>query len=496
MPRRKSPPVAAVAAAAAEGSDDEYDPSATAVVAVAPQPLQAGPASAAAPVFAALTTASVTAAAVAEAAAPSAGAITLRGHSRVVRGLAMDAQGRCLVSGGADGAVLMWDAAAVATDMQEPVAAAPSTVGGAALPEAAGPRRRRLLAIAPTRRIEPFPNRITGHQPIAAVAWLRGGAAFVACQDGPTPIVIRRDGKTLDECVRGLRHATDVVTTKGHTLAVTSCAASPTSNEGFATGAMDGTARVWDTRTVGAGQTFCVRHGGGKITDETAVLDVGFASGSGLGGEVLYTAGSDGQVQFWPTNVRYRPGGAALTVGAAAGCGSSTALDSWASAAASTSGIVSACVSAHQPHHVATRTADGTVRVYDLRRGNTTETVAAPILGLPVCGSSAPLRFATVAGAPSLVTVTSAEGYGGRVGGHLVIIESGAYTVRGAVPVSEQSLTALALSDAAQEAFLGAQGGGVHAMPLSRGAHGGRGLLHAMKAALGDAKRPRESDSD
>ena len=125
----------------------------------------------------------------------------LRGHKKMVRALTLNPAGNCLVTGSSDGSVAMWEYAQVATGVDW----------------AAHERTGTLRGAAATRSITPFMGAVMEmNQPIGACTWLADGKHFVACEDGPQPILIKASGKTLHSCRRGQRHVTDVAATNGH----------------------------------------------------------------------------------------------------------------------------------------------------------------------------------------------------------------------------------------------------------------------------------------
>ena len=411
----------------------------------------------------------------------------LTAHRRPVRCVAVNRSGTTVVTGGADG-VLSWY-------------------------ELTAPRATDAPRGAPTRKLQPFSNRVQGFQPLAAADWTPDGKLLFLAQDGPTALLVRSDGKQLEECPRGLRHSADALATKGHTGNVSAVAVGNAGTQ-LCTGASDGTARLWDPTRLADGAVGGIRHGPtGKVGDVVAAIkDVSFpaaalanigAASDSLGVNVLLTAADDGFVQLWDVRQQFRPGcgvrvGDALTAVAAG-----VRLDSWQTA--KVSGTVPAVGVSPVPgsssaHHVAVRRANGTIRCHDVRKP--TEAVWT-LSGLPcetggaagmVRPGAMPLGPTTALGMV-LATDGTAVFHNAAPGGHVVFItaDGASAAVKVAVRVSDSSIavTAFAFDSTSKQCFVGASDGSVVALH-----HSSSPVASWSKGVVGERGKRARADSD
>lgn len=334
-----------------------------------------------------------------------------------VRCLALNPAGTTLCAGSEDGQLCMWDFAAA----------------------------MKSHRVQPTRVLTPFVNRISGLQPIIALAWARDGGYLVACQDGDFPALVRATGEQLGYCAMGERGLMDVLQCKGHRAPVTCVAPHAHDAAAFYTGSQDGTVRLWSSATFKQHSVYAVKHGSGQVTDTHVVESVASLDGvSGGLGRVFASGGEDGRVQIWDSRVKYRPGGAVAT------------LDLYARAASGKPGRAAAEEDPFMEKHVggmlevrrpseevvasASAEAAGgeyalavrlgsTVKLIDLRRLTTSAAATATgVVEEVATGLSHVLdTTALTVGVPpmALLTCTSRAGYRGALGGHVVQFSSG-----------------------------------------------------------------------
>jgi WD40 repeat protein len=433
--------------------------------------------------------------------------VRLRGHERAVKALALSPAGNCLVTSGTDGNVNMWEYAKVAAAMTD----FSVNAGG------------ELRAAKPTRSITPFMAAVHHtNQPVTAAAWLCDGKHFVACENGPCPILIRADGKTMQPCKRGYRGSTDVAGTDGHIGEVTACDAHSREESQFATSSTDGTIRLWTTPTMTEGSTYAAKHGMGSVTEAVQALHVRWAPTASAAAPLLLSCGSDGLAQLWAPNRKYVPRGSAFTIragtggGAAAGTsGGSLSLDSWSSAANVTA-VLSGCIVPWQSNHVALRLADGTLRFYDLR-GDMSQEVEDRIGGLSIAGECAPLLPAVPQARPdpclyAFADMTSPGAFGGSAhsgtnGSYAVLIGKHYRATSAHLVTTDGHVTGATCNDATQQLMVGDHRGLVHAMLYPSTAGGANGaadsswvpLLKGAASAAGvtaSKRSGKQSDDD
>ncbi|RNF11948.1 hypothetical protein TraAM80_00643 [Trypanosoma rangeli] len=325
----------------------------------------------------------------------------LHGASGRVRSVCLNPSGSILCSGAEGGSVCMWD----------------FTI----------PMESR--AVKPTRVLTPFPNRISGFQPVVSVHSSSDGSFFVACQDGDSPVLIAASGKQLGYCAMGQRGMVDVLQCKGHRAPVTCSAASPTVSSRFFTGSQDSTARMWDAASFDRHSVYAVKHGSGQLLENVVVEAVApILSINNDKKSVFSTGGEDGLVQLWDSRQKYRPGGA---IGA-------LDLYSSKSGVASKSKVTNREILFEEKHVGGMVEPDTSrpilcvrcgseVRMVDLRKmGNNgvIEDVCPPLEGLPCATDTTPLVACTGVlfsqGKPSFMTCTSRAGYRHVAGGHVV----------------------------------------------------------------------------
>lgn len=320
-------------------------------------------------------------------------------NGKSVSCIAVDDDGECLVTGGRDGQLVVWDIKGKVREYNEERDQASEGAASKSAPLRASARQQLLQ---PTRVITPFINRANfSKQAIAAVSWSVDGSYFVACEDGDCPVTVSRSGKVSDPLPRGQRNLLDLVKTGGHTAAVTCCSTSSEAAK-FCTGSLDSTVRVWDTAKLSAGSTYVARHGSGKINEHVQVfgvtylrphyapllqLETGPASDTPLlstpvgqnagnrsaaDNKAVVSCGSDGRIQVWDTTVAFRPGHAALQM---------------TTPTATCSFVSSVTMVPSNDFLLAARCSDDCVRFYDLRRLGSTNSSSSSTPGSPAAAT-------------------------------------------------------------------------------------------------------------
>jgi non-specific serine/threonine protein kinase len=281
---------------------------------------------------------------------------TLQGHTRVIRGVALSADGHQVASSGVDGAIRLWDVRSgvcVQTLQEAPgsVYGVALSADGALLASAKLDGTVRLLEVKSGRRVAT----LEGHTGVAYGVALSGesrlGESSVAVVAASLPAGNGRSGGNqgqllasggLDGTIRlwQLQTHTYVATLQGHTGAVWGVALS--GHGQLASGGADGTVRLWDaesrrllaTLQGHSGAVYCVAFSGdGHIVasgglDGTVRLwaadsgqcvailqrDTGVVRGVALSasGHLLASGGQDGIIRLWDTEtgtvlLRLRP---------------------------------------------------------------------------------------------------------------------------------------------------------------------------------------------
>lgn len=325
----------------------------------------------------------------------------LRGVTGRVRSICLNPLGSTLCAGGEGGTVCMWDFT-VALEGH---------------------------AVKPTRTLTPFPNRISGFQPLVSVHSSCDGLYFVACQDGDSPVLIAANGKQLGYCAMGERGVVDVVRCKGHRAPVMCSAPSPTVAARFFTGSQDSTARMWDAASFERHSVYTVKHGSGQLLENVVVETVlPIVSLNNDKASLFATGGEDGLVQLWDTRQKYRPGGVLSTLdmyGGKDSAGSKTRVidDGPFFEEKHIGGMVEPDPSSPM---LCVR-CGSTVRVVDLRKTGKTgviEDACPPLTGLSFATDVTPLVSCTSAlysqSKPSFMTCTGRAGYQHIAGGQVV----------------------------------------------------------------------------
>ncbi|EKG04064.1 hypothetical protein TCSYLVIO_004877 [Trypanosoma cruzi] len=327
--------------------------------------------------------------------------LRLRGAAGRVSSICLNPLGSTLCSGTEGGSVCMWD---FSVPMES-------------------------SAVGPTRVLTPFPNRISGFQPVVSVHFASDGSFFVACQDGDSPALIAANGKQLGYCAMGQRGMVDVLQCKGHRAPVTCSAPSLTDPSKFFTGSQDSTARVWDAASFERQSVYAVKHGSGQLLENVVVETVApILSLSNENKSVFATGGEDGLVQLWDTRQKYRPGSALGVLDLYSGhTGVSAKVkppnDEMFFEEKHVGGMVEPDTS--RPMLCVRRGSE--VRVVDLRkmgRSGVIEDVCPPLTGLPFTTDTTPLVACTSTlysqEKPSFMTCTSRKGYRHVAGGHVL----------------------------------------------------------------------------
>jgi len=167
---------------------------------------------------------------------PTSHSVAIRGHTKVVTVISLDAAGARMVTGSSDYSMRMYDFNGMASDF----------------------RPFRMME-------EPM-----GSYQLRSVDWSPSNSNFVVGASSPQPKLFDRDGKELSTLKRGDMYLRDLKHTQGHIAAVTCVRWHPSESLLIATAGEDGSVRTWD-----------VEHASNR-DDKTAI------------------AGKSGQLRCWP----------------------------------------------------------------------------------------------------------------------------------------------------------------------------------------------------
>ena len=266
-----------------------------------------------------------------------------------------------------------------------------------------------------------FPLQCGSHQ-IRAVSWSPSGDAFLVVAGSAEPKVLDRDGRELGYFTRGDMYIRDLKHTRGHIMGCTSGAWHPRDKSVVLTASEDGTLRLWDIEHISKDGGAA----GGKC--QTAVVKAQSSKPGRLGvsacawspdGSMIAGGVSDGSIQIWSTKSNF----ASAAVGQVAPPRAQMqAQQTWTYAtrpvgtakgahAAGEDGAVTALRFRRDGTTLASRSCDGTLKLWDVRRLQAPLHVAE---GLPASCPQAGLVFSPDEG---LVLTTLSDGREGTTGG-------------------------------------------------------------------------------
>ena len=284
----------------------------------------------------------------------------MEGHRKVVSALALEHTGSRLLTGSHDYTVRMYDFNGMKRDMR------------------------------PFREITPSDG-----YPVHALSWSPSGDRFLVVTGGAQPKVFDRDGRELGECDKGDMYIRDMKNTKGHCSPCTGGVWHPLRHDTALTAGADGTMRTWavdrlgDARGAQAAVLKPQLSKPGRFQVSSCAYS---ADGALIAGGV-----TDGTIQLFPSDNSDRRAVVAASVsarGASAGAAYRSASvglvlppsqqchvdNAWSFAgrprtlirdAHPTGESVTSLAFARDGNTLLSRCADGTLRVWDVRRFKT-----------------------------------------------------------------------------------------------------------------------------
>ena len=314
----------------------------------------------------------------------------LTGHSRLVTALAVEQSGGRLVSGGLDFGVRLYDFAGMKRDLK------------------------------PFRELEPC-----GAHQIHALSWSPNGENFVVISGSAEPKVIDRDGREQGWFVRGDMYIRDARHTKGHIMGCTGGSWHPTDRSTVLTSSEDGTLRTWDVSRInsegGAAGSRCQT----SVIKPTAAKPGRWAVTAccwSIDGRVIAGAVADGSLQLWSATQGYSSAAVGQVMPPRA---QGVSQQNWSytnrtmgcakgvhAGGDAAEGGMSSLVFKRDGTTLASRSGDGCVRLWDIRR---LQAPVAQLEGLCPGGAHAGLTFSP--DEQLLVVPLGGHGEGGAGGG-------------------------------------------------------------------------------
>ncbi|KAG5670761.1 hypothetical protein PVAND_001002 [Polypedilum vanderplanki] len=179
--------------------------------------------------------------------------------SKAITALASDSSGARLSSGSIDYELCFWDFAGMDKSMKS------------------------------FRKIQPCEN-----HPIRCLQYSLTGELILLISGSSQAKVIDRDGYEKLECVKGDQYISDMSKTKGHIAGLTSGCWHPTKREEFLTSSLDGTLRLWIAKSKEQKQVIKTRAQGGLKTSPTCCT-------FNRDGTLIASGCLDGSIQMWDT---------------------------------------------------------------------------------------------------------------------------------------------------------------------------------------------------
>ena len=237
------------------------------------------------------------------------------GHSKLVSALSFDPSGTRLVSGSYDFTLGLWDF----TESQS---------------NRGGPPR-------PFRSLEPCESHA-----LFSASFSSTGDRILVCPAGAQLLVLDRDGRQLAQSPKGDQYLSDMAKTKGHVASLRAGAWHPRDKNVIASCAEDCTTRVWEVRGESLLQTQVM-----KARDSQGRKTVACALSYSAEGRHLAAGCRDGSVQVWAGNKAWnsRP-------------------NLWAKSAHKANCDVTSLLFANDSNFLFSRSADGSVKAWDLRK--------------------------------------------------------------------------------------------------------------------------------
>uniref|UniRef100_A0A7S0JCP2 FHA domain-containing protein n=1 Tax=Calcidiscus leptoporus TaxID=127549 RepID=A0A7S0JCP2_9EUKA len=267
--------------------------------------------------------------------------VALAAHSKTVTCLALDRGGGRLVSGGSDSDIYFWDFAGMTKELR------------------------------PFRHVE----EPLGQVELRSVDYSPAADKLIVAGSSNQPVILDRDGRKLCTLMKGDPYIRDMRHTKGHVAACTCARWHVHEHNTFATCSEDGTVRLWDAEVAMERDDMSLNVQGGQKS--VCVLKDGRGIKTGTtcaawrpDGDALLCGAKDGSLQLWEFRTsEYKPV-VLLPKGVPVSEFKAEQLrPATVARGAHASGSDVSCVRWRKDGNVfASRSTDGTLKVWDLRR--------------------------------------------------------------------------------------------------------------------------------
>ena len=273
--------------------------------------------------------------------------VVLKGHGKVVTCLALDRGGGRLATGSSDNDVRLWDFNGMNVEPRS----------FRTIEEPLGSYQLRALDFAPS-----------------------GGDQLVVAGSSPQPVILDREGRKLTALMKGDMYLRDMRATRGHVAACTSARWHPFENNLLATASEDGTVRLWDvgvacergddasSLNVNSGQRTVM-----VLRDERGIKASCGAIAWHADGNTIMCGGADGSLQLWEMRAGdYKPVVLKKDATPRVEAISDKVKASNVVRGAHEAGADISSVRWHRDgNRLASRSTDGTLKLWDLRRFDT-----------------------------------------------------------------------------------------------------------------------------
>lgn len=243
---------------------------------------------------------------------PTSHQLIFRGHSKSVVSVSADTSGSRFVTASSDFNLKFWDVYGMDS-----------------------------LALNAFRSIEPLES-----TPVRVAKFSPDGRSVLVVPSGRKPLLYDRDGREAGSFVDGDMYLVDVKNTKGHTAEITSGAWHPTDSAVFATSSIDSTVRIWHTSNPRSQRSVIVVRPAAGGTGKVRATAVEWSRD----GSLVIAGAADGALRTWDAR------------------GPFVRTAHLVKAAHQADNDITGIAVTSDKNSVASRSQDGTVKLWDLRK--------------------------------------------------------------------------------------------------------------------------------
>jgi hypothetical protein len=359
--------------------------------------------------------------------------IVLKGHSKTVTCLALDKAGGRLVTGSSDHDVRLWDFGGMTSEL---------------------------------RSFRHIQEPMGGYQ-LRSVDYSCDGSAIAVAGSSSQPVVLDREGRKVATLMKGDMYIRDMRTTRGHVAGCTGARWHPHDPNTLATASEDGTIRLWDIAVASArgadDMSLSVQSGQRGVMvvrDERGIKSVPGAIAWHADGNGIMCGARDGSLQMWEMRApaEFKPVVLAKNATPRSEWQADKAKATQLVRGAHASGDDVSCVRWHRDGvRLASRSTDGTLKLWDLRRFDTPLAVwgsLPSIFPMTTCDFSPDGSL--------LVTGTSVKKGAGHAS--LTIVSTSSLEKVAEVPVDGASIVGLMWHPRINQLILGNADGGCYVL--------------------------------